>query len=188
MLCACIASPVIAQSDDYTPPAEEMVEAMAIIEVMLPAQTREQDMLDTAMTMANQYAASAMSGPIFEEPGIRAIMDQFLADMPDMMRPMIAKHMPSMMKSTAIAYTREFTLEELRDIREFASTPSGSRYFRNAQKLLSDPAIAQSNQEFFSELNTVQEVEVKKLQARVVEYLQNNPDAIERLEAAGVGK
>lgn len=183
-----LASPALAQNDSYTPPADEMAEAMAIMDIMFPIDTREQEMVDIATTMGNQMAASAMTGPIFEEPGIRAIMDGFLASLPEVMRPMITKHLPSMIKSTAIAYTREFTLAELKDIRAFASTTSGQRYFSQTQKLLSDPAVAAANEAFFMDVNGVQQVEVQKLQAEVVEYLENNPEVIERLQAAGVGQ
>ena len=185
---ALFTSPALAQSDGYTPPADEMAEAMAIMEVVFPPDTREQTMIDTATTMGNQMAASMMNGPIFEEPGIRAIMDEFLDSLPEVMRPMIAKHLPSMVKSTAVAYTREFTLEELQDIRAFAMTPSGRRYFTNSQKLLADPAVAKANEAFFADVNAAQQVEVEKLQGKVVEYLQNNPDVVERLQAAGVGQ
>ena len=188
LLCVANASPALAQSDGYTPPADEMVEAMAIMDIMFPINTREQEMVEIATTMGNQMAASAMTGPVFEEPGIRAIMDGFLASLPEVMRPMINKHLPSMIKSTAIAYTREFTLAELKDIRAFATTTSGQRYFSQTQKLLSDPAVAAANEAFFADVNAAQEVEVKALQAQVIEYLQNNPEVVQRLEAAGVGK
>jgi len=182
-----LATPALAQSDNYAPPADELAEAMAIMEVIFPPATREQDMINTATTMGNQMAASMMTGPIFEEPGIRAIMDEFLGTLPEIMRPLITKHLPSMIKSTAIAYTREFTLEELQDIRAFASTPSGGRYFSSVQSLLSDPAVARANEEFFAEVNASQLVEVEKLQGQVIEFLQNNPDAVQRLQDAGVG-
>jgi hypothetical protein len=183
-----LASPAFAQSDIYTPPANELEEAMAIMDVMFPADTREQTMIDTATTMGNQMAASMMTGPIFEEPGIRSIMDDFLLTLPEIMRPLITKHLPSMIKSTAIAYTREFTLSELQDIRAFASTPSGQRYFASVQSLLADPVVAEANEAFFAEVNAAQQVEVEQLQGRVVQFLQDNPDVVERLQAAGVGQ
>ncbi len=183
-----LVSPALAQTDAYTPPADELAEAMAIIDVIFPPATREQDMINTATTMGNQMAASMMTGPIFEEPGIRAIMDDFLGELPEIMRPVIIKHLPSMIKSTAVAYTREFSLQELRDIRAFASTPSGGRYFSSVQSLLADPAVAKANEAFFAEVNASQQTEVEKLQGRVVEFLQNNPEVVERLQAAGVGQ
>ena len=182
------ATPTLSQTDNYIPPADEMSEAMAIMEVIFPADTREQIMIETAATMGNQVANSMMQGPIFEEPGIRAIMEEYLSSIPETMRPMINKHLPAMVKSTAVAYTREFTLAELQDIRAFASTPSGRRYFTNAQALLADPAVAAANEAFFADVAKAQEGAAEELRAKVVEYLENNPDVVARLEAAGVGQ
>lgn len=178
-------SPAFAQGDSYTPPADELEEAMAIMQVIFPPETREQDMLETSVTMGNQVAASMMTGPIFEEPGVRAIMDEFVDALPEIMAPLISKHLPAMIKSTAIAYTREFTLEELQDIRAFASTPTGARYFSSTQRVLSDPAVAESNQVFFGEVNEAQQVQLKALQRKIVDYLQANPDVAQRLQDQG---
>jgi hypothetical protein len=182
-----LAAPAVAQ-DAYVPPQDELAEAMAIMEVMFPADSREETMLETAVTMGNQVAESMMTGPIFEEPGLRAIMDEFLAGLDDLMRPAIAKHMPAMMKATAIAYTREFTLEELQDIRRFAATPAGQRYFSSVQRTLADPVVAEVNQKFFSDVNALQQQSVEDLQTQIIEYLEANPEVVERLEQAGVGQ
>ena len=183
-----LSTAAVAQEAEYIAPEDEMAEAMIIMDVMFPADTREEMMLDTVRTMGNQMAASMMNGPIFEDPGIRVIMDEFIADVPEMMRPAIAEHMPSMIKSTAIAYTREFTLEELQDIRAFATTPSGRNYFSNVQSLLADPAVAATNQEFFARVSEMQAEQVPVLQQKLTEYLAANPDVLERLQQAGVGQ
>ncbi len=179
-----MAAPVFAQDVDYIAPEDEMAEAMLIMDVMFPADTRE----DMVRTMGSQMADSMMTGPIFEEPGIRAIMDDFIASVPELMRPAIAEHLPSMIKSTAIAYTREFTLEELQDIRAFSGTPSGRHYFGSVQSLLADPAIAATNQEFFAEVSEMQAEQVPILQQKLADYLDANPEVIERLQQSGVGQ
>lgn len=183
-----LSTAVSAQDADYVAPEDEMAEAMIIMEVMFPVDTRDEMMLDTVRTMGDQMATSMMNGPIFEDPGIRAIMDEFIADVPEMMRPAIVEHMPSMIKSTAIAYTREFTLEELQDIRAFATTPSGRNYFGNIQSLLADPAVAATNQEFFAKVSEMQAEQIPVLQQKLAEYLAANPKVIERLQQAGVGQ
>jgi hypothetical protein len=172
----------------YVAPEDEMAEAMVIMEAMFPEATREQIMVDMAATMGGQMATAAMQGPIFEEPGIRAIMDEFIADLPETMRPYISSHLPRMVKATATAYTREFTLNELQDISQFAATPSGQRYFSSAQSLLTDPAVAAANQQFFEEVAELQGLQAVAVQQRVQEYLEANPDVLERLMAAGVGQ
>ena len=96
-----------------------------------------------------------MIGPMFEEPGIRAIMDRFVANLPNTFRPIFAKQLPRIFDATAIAYTREFTLEELQDIARFAQTPNGARYFVNLQKLQSDPAVTAAVRRLGAEGRTV---------------------------------
>ena len=189
LLAAVSFAPAVqAQNSDYVPPADELAEAMVIMEAMFPANTREQMMIDTVATMGNQVATSMMTGPIFEEPGLRAIMQEFLDDMPERMRPVISKFLPQMIKANAIAYTREFTLEELQDIRSFATTSSGQRYFSSVQRMLNDPAVAAVNEKFFADVAELQQEQVQQVQGRVAEYLQANPVVLERLQAAGVGK
>lgn len=177
-----------AQDEAYVPPAEELVEAKVIIEAMFPADKREQVLLDMASSLAQQAASGFMSGPIYEEPGIKAIMDAYIADLPDTFRPLFAKHLPQIFEATAIAYTREFTLDELKDISEFARTPSGQRYFISLQKFQSDPAVAKANQNMFVDLAPIQQAAGAKLMQQVEAYLVANPDVIRRLEKAGVGR
>jgi hypothetical protein len=170
-----------AQNETYLAPADELAEARIIIEAMLPADKREQMILDMATAVGNQAAAGFMTGPIFKEPGIKAIIDQYLADLPNMMRPLFATHMPQILEATALSYTREFTLAELQDISAFARTTSGQRYFLNLQKFQSDPAVAAANQAMFADLAPVQQAAIGRLQAQVQEYLAANPDVLERL-------
>ena len=182
-----LATPALAQDAPYTPPEDELVEAQAIMNAMFPPETREDSMLELMASMGSQVADGMMQGPVFEEPGIKAIMDEFVAEMPVVMRPMLVDYLPKMIDATAIAYTREFTLEELRDISAFASTPSGKRYFSEAQSLLNDPVVAEVNKEFFANVSTVQQAETVKLTQKVQQYLLDNSEVLGRLKAAGVG-
>lgn len=176
-----------AQEAVYQPPQDELVEAMAIMEVMFPAEIREETMLSVATSMGGQAAEGMMQGPIFEEPGIKAIVEKFLSDLPETMRPAISKHLPGMIEATAVAYTREFTLEELQDIRAFADTPSGTRYFSSVQNLLNDPVVAEANTAFFQDVSVISQQQSQAVQQEVIEYLQANPDVMQRLQDAGVG-
>ena len=185
-----LASPGVlaAQDDTYVAPADELAYANIIIEAMYPADKREQMILDLASTVASQMAAGMLTGPVFEEPGIRAIMDGFLADLPETLGPTFSKHLPKIFEATAIAYTREYTLEELRDISAFARTPSGQRYFLSLQKLMNDPAVAEANTSMFRDVEPVTKAQGTKVRQQVEAYLMANPEALRRLEKAGVGK
>jgi len=188
LLVAAIPAAATAQADDYVAPADELAAARAIMEVMFPATNREDAILEMATAMGQQAAASMMNGPIFEEPGIKAIVEKHLSDMPQTLRPLFAKHLPQIFEATAVAYTREFSLEELRDIAAFAQTPSGQRYFVTLQKLLGDPVVAAANQAMFKDIGPIQREQSAKVSQEVQEYLIANPDVIERLRKVGVGQ
>lgn len=187
VLLSALPAAARAQTEAYVPPADELAEASVIIEAMFPPDKREQILLDLAGAVANQAAAGMMTGQIFEEPGIKAIMDAYLADLPTNFRPLFAKHMPRIFEATAVAYTREFTLEELRDISAFARTPSGQRYFISLQKFQSDPAVAAANQAMFADLAPLQQAAGARLRKQIEEYLIANPAVIDRLDKAGSG-
>lgn len=178
---------LVAQEEPYAPPADELAEAQVIIEAMLPPDKREQILLDLASAVAKQASAGFMSGPLFEEPGIKAIVDDFLLELPKVYRPLFAEHMPKILEATAVGYTREFTLEELRDIAAFARTPSGQRYFLRIQALQSDPGVAAANSAMFTDLAPIARTAGLKVGQEVEAYLSANPDVVERLKKAGVG-
>ena len=146
-----LAAPALAQEAPYTPPEDELVEARAIMNAMFPPETREESMLEIMESMGRQVADGMMQGPVFQEPGIKAIMDEFIAELPVVMRPMVAEYLPEMIDSTAIAYTREFTLEELQDISAFAATPSGKRYFELSPAITGSKRFAEANQRYLDE-------------------------------------
>jgi hypothetical protein len=177
-----------AQTTAYVAPADELAEAKVIIEAMLPPDKREQMLLEVASTVAKQAQAGFMNGPIFEEPGIKVIVDRFIADLPTLFRPLFAEHMPRILDATAIAYTREFTLEELRDISAFARTPSGQRYFARLQSLQSDPAVAAANEAMFTDLGPQARAASVRMGKEVEAYLMANPEVVERLQKAGAGQ
>lgn len=180
-----IASPAAAQAQVSLEgiPADELTEARVIIEVMYPVAERDEIFEDMVMQIGDQFAAAAMKDPIYEEPGIKAIVDNFMAGLSDRMMPVIKKHMPSMLEATAVAYTREFSLSELRDIRAFAQTEAGAHYFRKVSGLLSDPAVAQANQVYFAEVHQLQRAATSEIQAEMMKYLTEHPEVIERLKA-----
>lgn len=187
-VCLALPGAAYAQAEPYVPPPEEMAEARVIIDAMFPADKREAIILDIGLAMADQAAAGFMTGPVFAEPGIKALTDKYLAALPEMFKPLYAKHLPMIFEATAIAYTREFTLEELRDISAFARTPSGQRYFIALQKFPADPAVAAANQAMFADLAPIQQETVARLRREVEDYLVANPEVLERLSKAGVGQ
>lgn len=176
-----------AQDRAYVAPEDELALARVIIAAMYPADRREQMILDMSSNLARQFAESTMSDPLFKEPGIKAIFDKFLAEMPDRLRPGFAKHLPLIFEATAVAYTRAFTLEELTEISRFAQTPAGQRYFSSLSGLLADPAVEAANQAMMAEIIPQQRDEGVKVGRQVEDYLRAHPEVVERLRKARAG-
>lgn len=164
-------------------PADEMAEARKILMATYPVDERDEIFEGMVTQIGKQYAAAAMSDPVFQDPGIRAIMDDFFDGLTGRLMPVIRKHMPSIFEATAVAYAREFTLEELSDISAFAQTESGARYFRQASSLLGDPAVAQANQEYLADIQGLQRSASEEIAKKVRDYLSDNPEVAERMEA-----
>ena len=163
-------------------PADELEVARDIITVTFPVEKRDEIFGSMIGEVGSQFAKSAMSDPIFEEPGIRAIMDEFLSDLPTVLMPTVRKHMPAMLEAAAVAYTREFNLQELREIRAFAQTDAGGHYFRTATSLLSDPAVAKANEAYFADIQIEKKAVGAGIGKKVTEYLIANPEVLERIQ------
>ncbi|MBU7580697.1 MAG: hypothetical protein KAF27_09520 [Porphyrobacter sp.] len=173
-----------AQDADYAPPADELAYANIIIDTMFPSDQREQMMVEVGANVARQAADGMMTGPLFQEPGLKAIMDRYIDALPETLRPLFAAHLPKLMEATAVAYTRKFSLEELREISAFAQTPSGKTYFSSVQSLLGDPVVAEANQAMFAAAAPVLQAEQARLRKEIEGYLKANPDALSRLDRA----
>lgn len=181
-----LATPVVAQETDpaATPPADELAEARAIINAIYPPEEREAIFSKMVSDIGDQFGAAAMQGPIFEDPGIRAIMENFLGDLGVLLMPTIQKHLPEIINATAVAYVNKFSLEELQQIRAFSQTPAGSRYFRESPELLGDPAVAAANQRYFEDITKLQTEAGAEIRTKVQQYLAENPEALKRIEEA----
>ncbi len=165
---------------------EKLHEARAILEAIYPTAERDQIFRNIAGTISNQYGQAALKDPLFDDPGLRAIMNDFLAEIPQMLAPVIRTHMPEVFEATTVAYAREFTLEELREIRTFASTPAGSHYFRKSSELLADPAVAEANGRYFEAISKLQNEARQVVEAKIRKYFEDNPQALKQLEQKAV--
>ncbi|WP_239805956.1 DUF2059 domain-containing protein [Croceicoccus hydrothermalis] len=105
-------------------------------------------------------------------PGVRAIVEEetnrFLADSKDV----LARHIPALMDSYAIAYRDEFTEAELRDIADFVKTPTGSTFLTRSVKMIGNPAFAAANQAYMAEIMAMMPELRQRVETRVVAYLK----------------
>ncbi|MFW2350632.1 DUF2059 domain-containing protein [Qipengyuania sp.] len=175
-------------AQDYTPPAEEMVEAKAIIDAMFPPSTRDQQMRQMMSDIVKQMRTGVMQNPVFADPGMAKIASDFLESVPDALMPLVRQHFPDILEATATAYTREFSLDELKEIHAFAQTPAGQHYFSRATALLGDPAVARANETYMTAVHALQASETEKLRTKTLEYLKAHPEVVEKLRAPAAKK
>ena len=82
------------------------------------------------------------------DPGLQSLLDRYLERYRVLSNRHNEESMPALIEAMARAYARSFSLDDLRQIRGFASTPAGTRYFRQATAILSDPDVAEANRAY----------------------------------------
>jgi hypothetical protein len=160
----------------------ELAEARAIMEIAFP--TAERD--ETFGTMAGQFLDQFRRAipDAVTDPGLKAILDAYLDDLPARLMPMMRVHLPKIIEATAVAYTNEFSLQELEDIHAFARTDTGRHYFSQSAKLVGDPAVAAANTAYMGDLQHLQKTLGEEFMKEVVAYLEEHPEVLEQLNAS----
>lgn len=171
-----------AREDSEAIDASELTEAQAIIAIMFRADKRDAMMHDLMTEMAGQFAASVQLDSI-EDAGIRAIMESYMANLPDALQPLVSEHLPNLLDATAVAYVHRYSLAELQDIRAFAETPSGGHYLSSATALVGDPAVAAANGDYLRRVQELNQQMTSGLRQQIIDYLQTHPDAAAAVRA-----
>jgi hypothetical protein len=175
---AAAQSVVPAQADQ----AAKLGEARAIIAVMFPPAERQAMMDKLVVDLTGQFRAM-LPADAMADPGLKAIVDDFLEKALVRQRPVLQKHMPEQLEAMALAYAREFSLAELKDIHAFAGTSSGGHYLSKAISVVGDPAVAKANTATIAEIHAVTQEMLPELQGKLVAYLQAHPDVAARIAA-----
>jgi hypothetical protein len=158
----------------------ELAEARAVIDIMYPPAERMK-MFDTLLINLNEQIRGSMPLDAIKDAGLKAIVDDHLGGLAAREAPVLQKHAPALLEAMAVAYTNEFTLAELHDIRAFAQTPSGGRYLSRAAFIVADPAIAVANTTMMTEAYELAGTMRNELQQKIVAYLTEHPEVAEQL-------
>ena len=172
-----------AQVDD----AAELAEAHAIVGIMFPPAQRDETMRTLIEQVAGQLRqAFPADFAKIGDPGLTAMMTQFRASLLEAMMPTVQAHMPRMFEATAIAYTHEFDLGELREIHAFAETPAGRHYLSRSAALIGDPAVAEANTAYFRDIQDLVATEQAEFTEQLTAYFTKHPDVARKVtEATG---
>jgi hypothetical protein len=182
------ATPESAAAQAVTPAqadqAAKLSEARAIIATMLPPAQRQQMIEKLQADLMGQFR-TLLPTDLMADPGMKAILDEFIKKALDRQRTVIEQHQPEQLEAMAGAYTREFSLAELKDIHAFAGTPSGTHYLSRMTAIIGDPAVAKANSATFTEIHAVTNEMLPEFQGKLVAYLKAHPDVAARIAAQG---
>ncbi|WP_260923535.1 DUF2059 domain-containing protein [Novosphingobium sp. 9] len=179
-----------AEAPAATTPAvdpEALALAKRITSAAFPPERRQEMLTNLMQTMLGQMK-SGLGLDEITDPGLHKILEDYLDNIPTLLRPATDAYLPKQMDAIAQAYTRKFTTAQLRDIAAFAETPSGSAYFSHSLEIMSDPAVAEVNTEYFRQIKSISKASQADLQEKVVAYLKAHPDAMKDKSATSDGK
>ena len=185
LVAACFVMPVPTSAatnrTDGDAPAR-LAEAQAIIRIMFPPAERQQTM-NKVMTAFSTQVRQTIPGTALSEPGLKKILDEAFDDLMVRLRPVMAQHMPQIFEATAIAYTHEFSLTELKDIHTFAESQSGRRYLSRSAALISDPAVAEANRAMMVDAQQMAQTGVRAMREKLIAYLGAHPELAAKITA-----
>jgi len=127
----------------------------------------------------------SMPSAAFADPGLKAILEKFLDDSQRQQRPLIQKHVPALLEAMAGAYTRAFSLTELRDVRAFSQFPSGRSYLSKSTAIIGDPAVTRVNAALMKESQALTQQTLPAFTAEIVEYVKSHPEVAKAIAAEG---
>jgi hypothetical protein len=155
--------------------AEALALAREIVANGFPQEKRLQMMSGAMNAMMSQAMAAQDSGN--RSPEVQVIIDRHLSKIRDAILVVAEQHIPELFDSFAYGYAREFSVEELRSIRDFSATPAGQRFIMRGSAILSDPDVAAANQSYMKEalalIPQFKETLTKELEA----YFKKHPQA-----------
>ena len=156
-----------------------------VIAILYPPERRDAMMNDMVSALMNQIRAGTHLPAMFNDPGLKQIMDNAFASMPSRLMPVISRNLPRMHEAIATAYAREFTAAELTQIVAFGRTPAGQRYFQRSGALLSDRDVAAANTAYLGEAQQMNQQFTAQIRQEVTAYLAKHPELLNKAAPAG---
>ncbi len=152
------------------PNAEKLGVARQIIDQGFPVAMREPMFMATMDQMVAQTREATLRAYGLTDEGAVAILDQWSDEYVDSSKVLLRRHIPKLMEAMAASYAAIFTLEELKDILAFASTPSGQRFFQLSPALLAEPNFAAANQVYINDVQAQMPSAIQELVRRLERY------------------
>ena len=156
-----------------------------VIAIIYPPEQRDAMMNEMVTALMGQIRTGTHLPAMFEDPGLKAILDRAFASMPGRLMPVISRNLPRMHEAIATAYAREFTATELSQIVAFGQTPAGRRYFQRSGALLGDRDVAAANTAYIGEAQQMNQQFTAQIRQEVTAYLAKHPELVNKAAPAG---
>jgi hypothetical protein len=171
------AGPCLAQDRPGAAAAELDPERLAIarqvIDLSFPPEGRHAMLMSASDTMTDQARAAVAEATGGDNEAMTAIMQRFLDRMRVLTDRAIAEHSPALFGAMARAYARNFTRDELVQIRAFVSTPTGRKYLQKSMEMLADPDVARANTAYMTSILTAMEPMRVELQRELDDHIRS---------------
>ena len=164
-----------------TPDPAALAEARGIITDGVAAKDRPVVFEGIVQMIQERINAQVGHVPFDKEPALKTIYERHNAAMQQQLNKLIADRTAPVYEALAVAYTQEFSLSELRDIRKFVGTSSGRNFLSRSNRAMGNPGVVQSYQSAFEEGSRMGDAMVEALRKDLEEYAEKNPDAAKRL-------
>lgn len=176
------ASPAAAQQVAAVDPARLEL-GRQIIAIMYPQEKRQAMASSLVENVLAQFRSSMSDPTTYADPGMKKILDDAFASIPQRLSPAIQAHLPRLIEAMARAYAREFSAAELQETLAFARTPSGRHYLQSSATIMADRDIAAANSTYFNQVQQVSQQISADFRRNVTTYLQAHPDLAARLRS-----
>ncbi len=162
-----------------SPDAASLQLAREIIDLGMPEENREAIFFTTMDQMMSQMRSAQLNTGVENDPNIDAIVDEHLERFRLDAQAILSDELPNIMEGWALAYANIFSLEELRDIRNFVATPSGQRFFELSAAIVAEPNFAAANQRYMDSIMARLPLMQIELRDALLEYLSSLPPETE---------
>jgi len=142
--------------------------AREFVDITMPPESRQammQQMTDAMFAQARDGLSRAAGD--LSDPTLQHAWNRYLERARTATRELDNESMPAIIEAIARAYARMFSHDELVQIRAFASTPAGRRYFLHSPDLLSDPDVAEASRAYHARLFPILEAVTAEVQREI---------------------
>lgn len=147
-----------------------------IIGKIIPPE-RQKAMFATVLDSMTKQATDPLLDE-FDDPAMIEILNRHLDTYKAQALVILDRQMPNLLEAFARAYTREFSIDELRELSAFANSPTGEHYLSRSAALLSDPDFAKANSAYIAEIYTLLPDLTKGIKDDIDAYYAEHPEAI----------